>query len=360
MGFLSGQVTVRRYSVPAVEAFQEDVIDRLREYSADKRTMIGEGDKAVEIGFLSNEDYLATNFSFAKQVKGEFLLFSFRVTKTKIPAKDIKAQARVELEALVAGGKPDIPRIRKEARENAMAYLEERAKDGRWTTHAVIPVVWDKCGELWYGASAHTHGTAFETLFERAFGVRPMEVTPESVAKANGVKGLPDLGDRPAWLAESEAYSEWGNRFALWLARTAMAGEDTVGVGGEEVTFMVSNKLVMDCPKESASHTGRDTFKHDVPVRMPEVKEAVRLGKMPTSIGLELVATEDHYKCVLDPHRWVVTGLSLPKAEDGKKAEKEMARMFAIRRFLKVLDQFLVTYLVEYVGDETDAEGGDA
>lgn len=343
MPFKSGGVTARRFRVPARGEFGSDDVAKLAEFGFWKKLQ-PDGKSDATFGWGAGDDVLDAEFLDEKQLRGDFVLCSFRVSQTRFPPEEVKARVRVEVDALLKEGAKPGPKVKKEARENALAWFAEAAKDGRYTKHSAIPVAWDRAGEVWFGHTSHAHDAAFAWLFEKTFGVSPTAITAGALIP-DGCD-LPDV-ERPAWLDDGQAADGWGNRWAMWLLKECMTGRDefphsrAMGVP-EMATAMVARRLVMDCPR---AERGKDSFAFECPATMPEVAQAVKQGKLPTAVGLELVAG-GHFKAVLDPAAWAVTGLALPPPTDGLKgAALEVQRLEACRSFFAVLDGLYRTHL---------------
>src|SRR6267142_3919823 len=159
MGFLSGRVTFARYKVagPAPGMFGSDHLKRLAA-SAAGRAKIASAD-GVEIGWTAGDHILDTRFDLAKNVVNESLHVTMRVDAQKIPADLLRAYYQSELEGRTAGNRGGKPsgRQKKEAKEAALAKLEQEAKDGRYLKRKPIPIMWDaKTNELLAGTTAVT------------------------------------------------------------------------------------------------------------------------------------------------------------------------------------------------------------
>src|SRR5260221_10004773 len=173
MGFPSGRVTFARYKVtgPAPGIFGPEHLKRLAAESAG-RSKISSAD-GVEVGWTAGDHILDTRFKLEKNVVNESLHFTMRVDAQKVPADLLRAYYQIELEGRVGGNPNAKPsgRQKKEAKDAALAKLEQEAKDGRYLKRKPIPVMWDaKTNELLVGTTAVTAIDQLYTLFERTFG----------------------------------------------------------------------------------------------------------------------------------------------------------------------------------------------
>ncbi len=330
MPFDKGPITCRRYSCAARDPFGEDDVERLRANSFDRPLEEG----GVQYGWAAS-DHLDSDFTPEKSLSGEFMRFSFRVRQVRVDPSELKARTRVELDALLKAGQANNKKTKGEAKEAAQDAL---SADPKYVGFTTIPVAYDQTGAVWYGSASHAHLGMFETLFQRTFGVPLDIVTPRSVTEANP----PELDHRPVWLKDGQNFDYWGNQWALWLLKEAMGGTEEFDAGTEKLTLMVAKRLAMDCPN---GEKGKVVVTHMMPHTRPETVKAVSQGKLPTSIGLEMVAGGDHFKVTLSPHEMVYSGVSLPDAPDMKGPALEAERLLKLRRLFRLCDGVFDQYM---------------
>ncbi|MFL5341748.1 MAG: hypothetical protein ACJ8F7_16510 [Gemmataceae bacterium] len=173
MGFLSGRVTFARYRVAGAPPglFDQDHLDRLASFAAGRKALASAD--GVEVGWTAGDHILDTRFLLEKNVVNESLHFTLRVDSQKIPADLLRAYYQIELEGRAGknpSGRPS-GKQKREAKDAALARLEQEAKDGRFLKRKPVPVMWDaKSNELLVGTTAVTAIDQLYSLFERTFG----------------------------------------------------------------------------------------------------------------------------------------------------------------------------------------------
>lgn len=346
MAFLEGSFSCQRF-VADKRPFHEYDVEALRQ--SGPRDGFAPDQDGNDVCWVGGDHELDGEFSCGKNLRGPYLQWAFRVTKFAPPAGRVRAVYKTELKALMAEAGAEVPTadMKREAREAAQARIEEEGKDGRYLKRTVVPVVWDgEAGEVWYGAASHAHHGLFLNLFADTFGV-------DLVAKTAGV-GVPvrDLGRlEPAFTAEPPAWCpdgyDWvGNEFALWCLWRQGTAETVEEVELDSVCPVVG-KLTLACP--DGVH-GTDTFACEVPIRLPEVMRALQAGRLPRSLGLTF--GQDVGAAVLDPERWVVTGVKVPELDGVRPgAERELARLDQCRAVFRSVDDLFARFLDTRLGD---------
>jgi hypothetical protein len=244
------------------------------------------------------------------------------------------------LDALVKAGQKANAKTKREAKEAAMDYLEQVAKDGRFTKHTHVPVVIDATRrQVWFGHTSHANLALFEDLFVKTFGAVGLQML-----RPAALHELPDYpDDAPAWLKEGDAMDAWGTRWAELLVKESMAGVSEFEADGQRVTVMVRQSLAMSSPQ---ADTGSCVFREVLPYRMPEAVGAVQHGRLPTGLGLELAwaGFDGTVQCSLSPHEWVVSAAKVPEPDQRERAVRETERLLNCREFFAVLDGLFVSY----------------
>lgn len=349
MSFFQGAFSAQRYTTPTL-AFDDRHIDSLRRHSIHRTR---DGEDGVQVGWAGGDHELDGEFSCAKNLRGEYLCWAFRVTKFAPPAGRVKAVYLTELKGVMDAHGAEHPtrEMKQEAKEAAQAKIEEEGKDGRYHKHTLVPVVWDgKTGQVWYGAASHAHAGRFAALFVQTFGVELRPVTAGSfvtgVTTGDDQEGLVPAftSEPPVWAPDGH---DWlGNEFALWCL-WGQATTDSVETAELGDVVPVVNRLTLACPD---GVRGTDTFTHDVPVRLPEVLRALQDGKLPRSLGLLMNADEG--ALTLDPELWVVSGCKMPDLEGVRPGtERDVARLDQCRAVLRHLDRLFNQFLELRLGD---------
>lgn len=349
MSFLKGSFSAQRFAATDSEdAFGERHIASLAAFSINRTQA---GDDGVQVGWSGGDHKYDGELSCEKNLRGEFLQWSFRVTKFAPPADEVRAVYLTELKGIMDAAGVQVPtaKMKREARESAQSLIEEKGKDGRYDRHTLVPVVWDgEKGQVWYGSASHGNVGPFIALFEQTFGVPLTPITAGSLLAATDPAGEdqgpdPAFGDPPAWCPDG---FDWlGNEFALWcLWRQATV--DTVKEAALESVPVVVNRLTMACPN---GLYGSDTFTCDVPIRLPEFMTAARDGRLPRAFGLSL---EPDTPLTLDPELWVVSGCKVPDPEEMPPGiEGEVQRLEQCRDVFLQLDKLFEQFLDIRLGD---------
>jgi hypothetical protein len=354
MGFFSGRLTFTRFRVngPAPGLFGQEHLDRLQAHTIGKqRLATADG---VEIGWSGGEHILDGAFDLAKNIVNDTLHFSIRIDSVKVPTDLLRAYAAIELQALAARNPSGLPsnRQRREAKEVARQRIEEEAKDGRYLKRKSCPALWDaQSNELLVGTTSPTVIDRLHTLFEHTFGqgFEPLTAGPlafrlaESRRQARGIDDsspspfIPGVSpDEVAWIVDETSRDFLGNEYLLWLWYVLENEGDSVALSdGTEVTAMLCNSLVLECPR---GQTGKESITHEGPTRLPEARRAIQAGKLPRKAGLIVVRHDAQYDLTLTAETMAVSGARLPAPESGEERARLEERVTQIRHLVETLD----------------------
>ena len=354
MGFLSGRVTFSRFRVapPSPGIFGPDHLKALSAHAAGKQR-IASAD-GIEIGWAAGDHILDTRFDLEKNIVNESLLFALRVDTQKIPSDLQRAYFQIELEALV-GSNPEAkpsPRQKKEAKEAALARLEDEAKDGRFVKRKLIPVLWDaKSNELLVGSTSATAIEQLHSLFERSFDIGFESVTAGRLAyqQAEMRKQTRNVDDSApsvfvpgfspadvAWIPDEDSRDFLGNEFLLWLWYVLERDEGEIKLADDSIaTVLLSRSLTLECPR---GQTGHETISSEGPTRLPESRRAIRAGKLPRKMGMTVVRHDSQYDLSLQAETLAVGSARLPPPEEEQERPRQEARIDQIRHLIESLD----------------------
>jgi hypothetical protein len=354
MGFLSGRVTFSRFRVvpPGPGIFGPDHLKALSAHASGKQR-IASAD-GIEIGWAAGDHILDTRFDLAKNIINESLLFAMRVDTQKIPADLQRAYFQIELEALVdpdPEAKPS-PRQKKEAKEAALARLDQEAKDGRFVKRKLVPVMWDaKSNELLVGSTSATAIEQLHSLFERSFDSGFEAVTAGRLAYrlAELRKQTRNVDDAApsvfvpgfsiaevAWIPDEDSRDFLGNEFLLWLWYVLERDEGEIRLADDSVaTVLLSRTLTLECPR---GQTGHETISSEGPTRLPESRRAVRAGKLPRKMGMTVVRQDSQYDLSLHAETLAVGSARLPPPEEEQARPRQEARIDQVRHLIETLE----------------------
>jgi hypothetical protein len=353
MPFFTGRVTFARFRVkgrrPGI--FGEDHLERLRAHTIGKQRIASSD--GVEVGWNGGDHILDSTFDLEKNIVNDTLHFSLRVDSVKIPADLLRAYAAIELEALASknpSGRPS-NRQRREARETARQRIEAEASDGRYLKRKAFPILWDaKSNELLVGTTSWTVVERLHTLFEHTFGVgfEPLSAgtqayrLAESRGQARGVDDatpapfLPFSSGEVAWIMDEASRDFLGNEYLLWLwFKLETEGDDIALSDDTEVTVMLANSLVLECPR---AQTGKESITHEGPSRLPEARRAIQGGKLPRKAGLIVVRHDMQYELTLHAETLAVGSARLPAPEASEERARLEERVTQIRHLVETLD----------------------
>jgi hypothetical protein len=277
-----------------------------------------------------------------------------RVDAQKIPADMLRAYYQIELEGRTAGnpsGKPS-GRQKKDAKEAAVAKLEQEAKDGRFLKRKAVPVMWDaKTNELLVGTTAVTAIDQLYSLFEQTFGFGFEGLTAGKLAyrlaeprqQTRGVDDatpsafVPGVTPREmAWIPDEDSRDFLGNEFLLWLWYVTETDSDTIKAADDsEITVMLSRTLTLECPR---GQTGHETITSEGPTRLPETRRAIQSGKLPRKTGITLVRHDQQYDLTLQAETLSVGSAKMPAPEEDSGRALLEGRVDQIRELIETLD----------------------
>lgn len=356
MPFTSGRASFIRFKVSGkTPYFDQEHLDKLAA-NAIGTSKIASAD-GIDCGFTAGDHVFDTQFKYEKNIADGALLFSIRVDMDKPPAELLQAYTAIELNAMAKENPSGTPsrRQKREAREAARERIEKESKDGRFRKRMVIPCVWDKNGELWYGSTSFAHVDRASDLIKRAFGVALSQITAGNCAgdlkegSLSPSKFTTHEPNNTAWVADPETNFSWlGNEFLLWLWYYGDEVDDTINMpSGDDLTFIFSRSLKLDCPN---GQNGSDTFASESPSRLREAKRAIQLGKLPRKAGLTFATDSQQYEFTLGAESLSFSTLKLPAIDGddvqvGNQASMNAARINQIRNFLKAFDTLYAIFV---------------
>jgi hypothetical protein len=365
VAFASGPVTFKRLFVDGQieEQACEALVEALSRHAIG-RDSITEADR-TQVGWVTGDHILDTEFDFAKNVVGDCLHFALRIDANKTPMELVRSYQKLnETAALQASGREFLSRDeRREARDQARSRADREAAAGMHRRMKQYPVLWDLAtNSLYLGASSPTVVDRFSLLFATTF---ERNLTPAGAgmlasrwaSRAGWTSAMSEL--RPTAFVnppdgegiqfdegtdEARRYDFLGNEWLMWLWFTthAESAEVVVNPAGDGVTTLFAGSLDLKCP---FGLTGSESIKADDPTRLPEAREAIRTGKIPLRAGLHLVRQGEPYLCAIRGDVMHVSGLRLPPLDEVDDRVIFEERIGQLRHFATTLDDLYSVFL---------------
>lgn len=372
MGFFSGRVTFARYQVqgPPPGLFGPEHLKRLRTRAiGSKKVVAADG---IEVGWTAGGHVLDTAFELERNVVNDALHFCMRIDSQRLPADLLRAYTQIELEALAKDNPSGLPSAnqKREARETAVARLEEEARDGRFVRRKAYPVLWDgQANELLVGTTAVTALDRLHTLFEETFGLgfEPLTAGRQAFRLAeprSQARAVDDAAPSPfvpgqspsevAWVLDETSRDFVGNEFLLWLWFMLDCDSDSLSLPDDsEASVLLTRTLVLECPR---GQTGKQTLSSEGPARLPEARRALQSGKLPRKAGLILSRHDQQYELTLHAETLAVTGCKMPAPEAVEERARLEERVTQLRQLLETLDLLFDAFGQKRFGDDWPRE----
>ncbi len=391
MSFTQGRVSFCCFKVTgdAPPTVDEAMLSILAEHRF-RETEIGAPDE-VEVGFVTAEHLLDTDFTFEKLafgvggMPGTAALLSMRMDTHKVPA-DVKQAYRKINEQAAAADSPTgyaSKAEKREAKEVAARQMQEDLAAGKFRKSKAIQLLWDLAHQRLYCAAAgNTVIENLSRLFRQSFSceleylsagvaageffrangrqrdyedLHPSAFTPpppeasERHDDADGPKDL-NIPELP-WIAQSVDLKDYlGNEWLTWLWWLTETEEGVIDDTGLFVAIVAA--LDMDC---AWGVRGKQTLRGEIvgggPTRLPEAGEALATGKWPRKAGLILSDGEAQWELMLQADKRVVTSVKLPEIEEAATPRELIERRLELAlKLAEALDQAYTTFLTQRAG----------
>lgn len=367
MGFLSGRATWERFYVGGKAVPLDDQhIDELETHSIRER--VGSSSDGTMVGFVGGDHVLDLEFRREKNIVNDALHAAVRIDSTRFPGDVKKAWLEMELAERSASNPSGFP-TRKQ-RQEAKEAVEERCRaemlTGKYKTMKQVPFLWDSRQDVLYlGSSSNAVIERFVPLFESSFNRPLSRMSASSVAINKTVDrklkrafddiqpaaffGMTNKSYSVSWLGGGGSLDFLGNEFLLWLWWQVESETDSIRLAdASAVAVMMSKTLGLECP---LAETGKETFSHESPIRLPESKHAVRLGKLPRRSGLTLVRHDEKYDLKISAETLGVSSAALPKLESETFVAMRQDRVDQIRHLAETVDLLFVAFVHSRLSD---------
>ncbi|MEM9083864.1 MAG: hypothetical protein AAGB34_09735 [Planctomycetota bacterium] len=379
MGFLRGQASFTRLAVskPTGAMVAEEHLDALAEgvfRASGGEIVVSE----QEVGFVGGEHIYDERFSFEHNVYagGAACHFGLRIDTNKVPSeikRAVQSQHQTAMSAESATG--FLSRAEKrEMKELVEHALREELNTGKYRKSKLVPMLWDiersailsasgastvieALGSHWRatmsgGLSLQSAGALAYTYCASVGKTRDFEdLLPTPWTKAPGGESSSAQPDVPWAMGGGEPHDFLGNEFLVWLWHRCDIGDHEFELADGTV-FGVLMDRVLEC--ECAwGVTGKQSLSADAgavsPARMVEASDALACGKWPRRVGLMIGIDDQAWTLTLQADKWMVSGCSLPKPEEGFENAREEGewRIEAVRRIDGVLVGLYELFLSE-------------
>lgn len=309
----------------------EREIDLLKKFSVDHAKP---SDLEPAHGWTAGRHPFDTDFSCEKNLVGKYLCFAFRVTELKLPTDRIKTLAEIEM---IAAEKNGDKLSWEEAKNTAIATVEEESKDGRYDKHHMIPIVWDtEINEFWYGTTSEKWATLFEIHLQKTFGIEVEQLTSSHY---NDNLNPPE--SNPVWM-EPESNDWIGNHFMMWLLAKDKLKEHVVRDG---IVFMILDKIEMACPD---GEKGRDVIATTHPSQSPEVDSAIRDGKLVRKIGMNVLCNGMTVNLTLAAERFAISGAKIESDDELEGDAQLLDRLERCGSVFSTINRMMGVFVSDY------------
>lgn len=341
MAFLSGQVSFSRFNIKggAPKRLDDNLLEKLREHRIGSQRVLT-ADRE-ESGWIGGRHLLDNEFDLEKNILLDCLHLGMRIDSHKPPPDLVRAYYQMEFDALFQasqgngqGGRGQVSRIKREAREAANDRVDREISDGRYRKQRQCPVLLDtREGVLYAAATTPSIHERLHPLFKSTFGKTLEPLTAGHIAadwaENNGMQRMfenlqpsafiphPEGNglDVAYWTSHDPEARDWlGNELLLWLWFHLTEEEDHVALSDDtEAAIVIVKQLSLECPW---AETGKETITCDGPTQLPEARRAIQSGKLPRKAGIILSRQGQQYEFTLQAETFNVSGASLPKPDE--------------------------------------------
>ncbi|MGB0716658.1 MAG: hypothetical protein ACPGXK_12310 [Phycisphaerae bacterium] len=361
MGFLSGSISFRRFYIegPLARECDDEMCGKLAAHAFGKHGY--ETTDGIESGWVTPAHIFDTDFSSTEKfAMGPFLHLGFRLDRTGAPANVVKAYRLMEEKTMLeeSGREFLSKKERRLAKEAAVRRAELEARQGNFRRSAAYPVLIDlEHRQIYLGNNSSAVGDRFMQLLKETLGI---SLTPaDSQEVAYRIAAL--RGDQRSFEDAEPSYfvdcpieehttpfdgtdrNFLGWEFLTWLWYVLEVREGQVSISDQEsISVTFARNLHLSCCFELS---GSDSILNDAPVRSPEAKAALTIGKTPRRAGFLIASRAGEWQVNLDGPRFTCSGLVIPALEEGDALAIAEHRFLQMRLFSEALDALYGAFL---------------
>lgn len=182
MGFLSAFSSITRYRVvgDVDERLWEDIPDILKKFSFQD---IDEVVDELSFGWVCFDNMLDNMWHTSSPYKGEYVCFSLRIDKRKIPPAVFKKYYQLALEE-IASEEKDLRYIPKNKKQEIKENVRLRLLQKILPVPSVTDIIWDfKKGYVYLFTTNKSTKEIFIDLFQRSFNLGLAQIIPYELGK---------------------------------------------------------------------------------------------------------------------------------------------------------------------------------
>jgi recombination associated protein RdgC len=363
MGLIKGTLTFSRYRIqePLPGNFQDFTHRQIKRFAFRE---LSQGSEELSFGWTSLENPLDTQFEYANYSVGDYLVFSFRLDRKKVPPSLAKIKyLEAEKKALGAKAKKFLSKgEREEIKERIQLELLNKAFP--------VPSFFDVCWSLsqgWVtlGSFSPKIAEEFEKLFKKTFSLTlspwvpwdPQHVERPLAEKMASLKDGVFLNPQSPEQGKADP-PLLGREFLTWLWFKSEERGGTVqvpGAGDTEIAFARRVALESGGGEFSESiicqglHAGLKEGKAAI-LEGKKVKEArIRLGVGTEKFEFTLKADAFHFQTLRLPE-------GIEEEEETDKSGSLLERIYLMEKAVKTADQLFSAFLKRRLSPQWSGE----
>jgi len=367
MGFARGRITFRRFfsSGGSFEAPADELLAAIDAHAFGRHGAASSD--GIEFGWIVPNHLFDVDFSDADRIAfDKFLFLAMRMDRTAAPSAIVQSYRRMEEGvALEAKGGVALNRVeRKMARQAADDRAEKEARAGMFRRTAAYPVLIDlQSGAVYFGHLGAS-GTGkllalFSDTFDRTLAPATADEAAFRIAEKRGWQKTFDDAGPTQFISPPSHYevnsnggerdhSFLGREFLLWLWWHCDAKEGVFELQRYgSVTVAVEKVLDLSC---AFGFTGTAALRSELPSTSPEANAALKIGKLPTKMGLLVHSSHAIWPFVLDGANLAISGLTVPKPDEGDEHDTLVDRFCQIVDSGMLLDDLYAEFLAHRLG----------
>ena len=363
MGLMKGTITFSRYriqeSLPG--NFQEFIRRQIKRFAFRELSM---GSEEQSSGWTSLENPLDSQFEYGDYAVGDYLIFSFRLDRKKVPPSLMKIKyLEAEKKALGTKAKKFLSRGEKEELKERI-HLELLGK-----TYPV-PSFFDVCWSLsggWviFGSLSPKATEEFEKLFKKSFNLTLSPLVPWDPQQVdrNLAEKMVTLKDGVFLNPQSPEQGKagpplLGREFLTWLwfkSEERGGAVQIPGTGDVEISF--ARRLALE---SGGGEYSESIVCQGLHAGLREGKAALQEGKKVKEARIQVGAGAEKFEFTLKADSFQFQTLRLPEGieeeEETDKGGQLLERIYLVEKALKAMDQLFSAFLKRRLSPQWSSE----